>query len=167
LTGGILSFRTLEYVTREQQADAAGVAASAIQSHVDRPRATVNHALARLVEAGALERVGAGRAVRYRLARIRLPAPSETALPETQPPRAAPAWSNGACQLLAALSAPLGTREAITYQRRFVDDYQPNVTSMLPAALAAQLHAKGQSNDQQPAGTYARKVLKQLLIDLS
>ena len=43
----------------------------------------------------------------------------------------------------------------------------PNQTSLLPAALAEELLALGRARGQQPAGTYARKVLEQLLIDLS
>ncbi|MFC4274037.1 Fic family protein [Achromobacter aloeverae] len=61
----------------------------------------------------------------------------------------------------------MGTRHPVSYQRTFVDRYQPNASSLLPGTLAAELHGLGKSKDQQPAGTYARKVLEQLLIDLS
>ena len=53
------------------------------------------------------------------------------------------------------------------YDNRFVDDYVPNQSSLLPPALAADLFHAGRSPGQQPAGTYAREVLEQLLIDLS
>jgi len=68
---------------------------------------------------------------------------------------------------MAALTAPLGTRKPISYRRDFVDGYKPNETSLLPAAMAADLFERGRVKDQLPAGTYARKVLEQLLIDLS
>jgi DNA-binding IclR family transcriptional regulator len=55
------------FVARKAHA-ASGVAAAAITAHADRPRPSVNRALARLVEAGRLERLGAGRAVTYRIA---------------------------------------------------------------------------------------------------
>jgi hypothetical protein len=38
---------------------------------------------------------------------------------------------------------------------------------LLPPQLATDLFNAGRSRDQQPAGTYAREVLEQLLIDLS
>ena len=78
-----------------------------------------------------------------------------------------PGWSEHAAALRAQLQAPLGTRTPVSYQRRFVDSYRPNDSSLLPAELAAQLYTEGRSPGQQPAGTYARKVLEQLLIDLS
>ncbi len=61
----------------------------------------------------------------------------------------------------------MGTRIPVGYDNRFVDDYVPNQSSLLPPALAADLFHAGRSPDQQPAGTYAREVLEQLLIDLS
>lgn len=61
----------------------------------------------------------------------------------------------------------MGTRTPVSYQRKFVDDYHPNRSSLLPAALADSLLIEGRMQGQQPAGTYARKVLEQLLIDLS
>jgi len=76
-------------------------------------------------------------------------------------------WSSASQALRAELAAPLGTRKPISYQRQFVDDYRPNQSSLLPAGLAASLFAEGKMPGQQPAGTYARKVLEQLLIDLS
>ncbi|MFM0594214.1 MULTISPECIES: Fic family protein [Paraburkholderia] len=125
----------------------------------------MNRALARLVATGVLERNGAGRAVTYRISP--LPSATPTIAQDQQEARDSPAWCYQSTELVAALSAPLGTRKPVSYQRVFVDGYQPNVSSLLPASLAAQLQEKGKSKDQQPAGTYARKVLEQLLIDLS
>jgi hypothetical protein len=65
------------------------------------------------------------------------------------------------------LEVPLGLRTPVSYQRQFVDRYQPNESSLLPADLAGALHEQGRLQGQQPAGTYARRVLEQLLIDLS
>ena len=55
----------------------------------------------------------------------------------------------------------------MSYERAFVDGYIPNQSSLLPRALADALYAAGRAQGQQPAGTVARKVLEQLLIDLS
>ncbi|NHZ79009.1 Fic family protein [Massilia sp. CCM 8695] len=62
---------------------------------------------------------------------------------------------------------PLAARTPVTYRREFVDDYKPNSTFLLPPELAEELLALGHLPGQLPAGTYARKVLEQLLIDLS
>ena len=152
----------VDFVAKEQLADSIGVPARAIQAHIARPRPTVNRALVELTNAGRLERFGAGRSTVYRVpitAEV-VAAPVAQALPELP-------WSTSARALLAQLSQPLGVRQPVTYQRRFVDDYRPNESTLLPAGLASQLYEAGKSRDQQPAGTYARKVLEQLLIDLS
>jgi len=70
-------------------------------------------------------------------------------------------------QLLEYLNSPLTIREITGYDRSFVDDYIPNQTFLLPKELALTLMEEGKMIGQQPAGTYARKVLEQLLIDLS
>ena len=145
----------LAYVSQRQGVGSAGVSAGAIEAHVGRPRPTVNRALAVLVGAGRLSRHGAGRAVVYRVGQA--PEQGTGTVP----------WSPRARALMARLSEPLGTRKPVSYQRAFVDDYQPNLSSLLPAALARQLFEAGKSGHQWPAGTYARKVLEQLLIELS
>ncbi|WP_235579845.1 Fic family protein [Ramlibacter sp. Leaf400] len=62
---------------------------------------------------------------------------------------------------------PLTARDPVTYRRAFVDDYRPNESFLLPRDLADELADIGRLPEQMPAGTYARKVLEQLLIDLS
>lgn len=69
--------------------------------------------------------------------------------------------------LLEYLNLPLMAREITGYNRSFVDDYIPNETFLLPQDVASALMDEGKMAGQQPAGTYARKVLEQLLIDLS
>ncbi len=148
------------------------VAAGAIQAHLNEPRATVNRSLSRLVNGGQLKKSGAGRSVVYQpvfaapphdplVLYAREPAP-----PPTMGAAGFP-WSRDALPVIQALSAPLGTRSPVSYQRGFVGGYQPNASSLLPPSLAAGLAEAGRSKEQQPAGTYARKVLEQLLIDLS
>ena len=153
----------VDFVTMQQPpGSTTGVPAGAIEAHIGRPRATLNRALVALTSAGRLKRLGAGRSTVYRvpLTVEGLAAPIEQAQPELP-------WSARARALLAQLSTALGSRQPVSYQRSFVDDYKPNESSLLPARLASQLYEAGKSKDQQPAGTYARKVLEQLLIDLS
>lgn len=131
-------------------------------------RPTINRALRDLLASGFLKKLGDGRSTRYvatdaaKAARGGLPSPA--------PMPAGPGllqWSPAAMPLVATLRAPLGTRTPVGYESSFVDDYIPNQSSLLPPQLATDLFNAGRSRDQQPAGTYAREVLEQLLIDLS
>ncbi len=131
-------------------------------------RPTINRALRDLLVCGFLEKLGAGRSTRYvatvaaqtvlGAAPSATPASAETGLLQ---------WSPAALPLVTALRAPLGTRTPVGYESSFVGDYIPNQSSLLPPQLATDLFTAGRSRDQQPAGTYAREVLEQLLIDLS
>jgi Fic family protein len=145
----------------------AGASSSEIHARVGGSYATVGRLLERLVQERSLVRQGKARATRY------FPAPTDEQLTEDvqAPDRAtatvSPPWSAQARAVLDKLNRPLGVREPVTYQRRFVDDYAPNESFLLPRALAQTLAQEGRMAGQQPAGTYARKVLEQLLIDLS
>ena len=129
--------------------------------------ATVKRHLDKLVQARQLTRNGRARATRY------APAASSTRVEEPVGAYSAsvasvsPPWSADGLALLSALNQPLGARPPVTYRRAFVDDYIPNQTFLLKADLAHALAEEGRMQGQQPAGTYARKVLEQLLIDLS
>ena len=128
---------------------------------------TINRVMERLLSAGKVEREGRGRATRLRLA-IPPAGTIITGQPAPQPaPPAAPGFSERAAVLRDALRRPLGTRKPVSYRREFVDGYEANSTFLLPPGLADELANLGRMKDQQPAGTYARKVLEPLLIDLS
>lgn len=146
-----------------------GATAGELAAVLDRPRSTVNQALARLVEARLLERRGAGRATAYHLVAQQSELPAVT-----KPGRAAGPglttlihWSERARALQASLDRPPGSRSPVTYQREFVDRYRPNDTFLLPERLAQELFERGRLPGRLPAGTYARRVLEHLLIDLS
>ncbi len=134
-----------------------GAGARELTSHLGEPRSTVNQHVARLVNAGTVVREGSGPATVYRVS-VGQPVVARTL---------GPAWGKPARDLRAHLEAPIGLRTPVTYQRLFVDQYRPNESSLLPRDLATALHEQGRLQGQQPAGTYARHVLEQLLIDLS
>ncbi|MCX7255238.1 MAG: Fic family protein [Polaromonas sp.] len=170
-----LSSSILGYLTQRTSQGLAPVGADDIATQIGEKRPTVNRYLAALVASGALLRLGSGRATRYAIA-----APSTDTAPtaDTAPPVSSVSpvsetalsplpWSAAALELRAQLQAPIGTRTPVSYRRQFVDDYIPNQSSLLPANLADTLLASGRAQGQQPASTYARKVLEQLLIDLS
>lgn len=156
---------TLLSVLSQSPQSSAGVAAATGAS-----LATSKRRLDALVRNGQVQRTGRARATRYALPvshawRAEEPAspPVVTALPDP----AAPPWSGASRALRTSLLRPLLTRKPVSYQRRFVDDYVPNQTFLLGETHARALAAAGRMLGQQPAGTYARKVLEQLLIDLS
>lgn len=131
----------------------------------------VKRMLSKLVLERRIEVIGKARATRYRLPTTATPAAVEKTadrFPVTEAPgRLAPTWGAASLQLRRRLALPLAARSPVTYRREFVDDYKPNRTFLLPPELAEELSALGRMSEQLPAGTYVRKVLEQLLIDLS
>ncbi|MGY8525939.1 Fic family protein [Paracidovorax citrulli] len=77
------------------------------------------------------------------------------------------AWSAASLQLRAKLDVPTARRTPVGYQRSFVESYEPNGTFLLPQDVAEALYEEGRMQGQQLAGTYARRVLGSMLIDLS
>jgi len=131
-------------------------------------RPTINRALRDLLTAGFLEKPGDGRSTRYVATDAAKAALG--ASPSAAPTPAAPGllrWPPAALPLVEMLRAPLGTRTPVGYESSFVNNYLPNQSSLLPPQLATDLFNAGRSRHQQPARTYAREVLEQLLIDLS
>lgn len=155
-----LPMEILDYLRRQSARGVHRSSAEDITLHVNASRATVNRHLARMTAAGEVGKTGAGPATRYTLPAVRAIQPQAKR-------DSGFLFSPERKSLIAGLSAPIGTRKPVSYQRAFMDSYAPNQTSLLPPALAEELFAQGRARGQQPAGTYARKVLEQLLIDLS
>lgn len=150
---------------RRTQGSNPWISSSELLSEVNISWSTIKRHLDDLVRSGEVIREGKARATRYRLAgsnAARLPGSIAVSTPGV-----VPVWSTESQTLRQALLQPLGLRNAVTYQRTFVDNYVPNQTSLLPTSLATTLMEEGRMRGQQPAGTYARKVLEPLLIDLS
>lgn len=140
----------------------------ALEQALQASRPTINRALRALLATGFLEKLGDGRSTRYgatEAARAALGASSSAVPPPVGPGLLQ--WSPAVLQLVETLRAPLGTRIPVGYESSFVGDHVPNQSSLLPPQLATDLFNAGRGRDQQPAGTYAREVLEQLLIDLS
>lgn len=76
--------------------------------------------------------------------------------------------SEKAKAILKAIAIPAKQRKSVGYQFAFLDNYQPNKTFYLSSEERKMLRQTGiTSPDPQPAGTYARKILERLLVDLS
>ena len=140
----------------------------ALEQVLQASRPTINRALRDLLAAGLLEKLGDGRSTRYvatEAAKAAVRALPSAALMPARPGLLQ--WSPAVLPLVEAIRAPLGIRTPVGYESSFVGNYVPNQSSLLPPQLASDLFDAGRSRDQQPAGTYAREVLEQLLIDLS
>ncbi len=160
-----LEAEILEMLAARAGGGPLSLTSSQLATGLGKSSATVKRTLDRLVTAGQVHRHGSARATRYTLATPATPAAPLG--PSVGAAEARPAWSPASQTLRERLAVPLAAREPVSYRREFVDRYAPNTTSLLPESLAAALAAKGRMRDRQPAGTYARKVLEQLLIDLS
>lgn len=158
----------LNYLGQALAAGQAECAPEAITAALTAPRSTVNYHLARMAAAGSIQKRHGGPATRYALpvqanTAVASPLPGQTPLPTAK----AFQFSTGRQALIAKLTAPIGIRQPLSYQRAFVADYIPNQSALIPPAKAQALFEQGRTQGQQPAGTYARKVLEQLLIDLA
>ena len=103
---------------------------------------TVWRALKRLVDEGKLEVSGKGPATGYSLA--------------------------GVAVVHAHLQQPYNRRRPASYKKEFLDRYIPNKTFYLAEADRQRLREVGTPTASPlPAGTYARRILERLLVDLS
>lgn len=76
--------------------------------------------------------------------------------------------SSAGRQVLELVSRPEQQRQLIGYKRHFLEIYKPNNDSYLSDDEAEKLARIGKTSmPDQPAGTYAKKILHRLLIDLS
>jgi Fic/DOC family len=76
--------------------------------------------------------------------------------------------SDSGQEILNFVSQALHQRKPVSYNRDFLDQYKPNITTYLSLADLKSLDRIGKTRiSQEPAGTYAREILNRLLIDLS
>ncbi len=121
------------------------------------PRRTLQHHLHYLVEQGRAATAGQRRGMKY----FPASAPEATEA-ETLP------LSKAAREIQKYVLQPLTARKIVGYNRAFLDSYRPNKSAYLSEEERARLHETGAvPMGAQPAGTYARKILDRLLIDLS
>jgi fido (protein-threonine AMPylation protein) len=153
----------IEALRRFAEQGHSHVASSELANATGKSLATIKRLLDDLLAAGQVNRQGLGRATRYSL-RSDIP-PGKPAVDTSSPGELQ--WSPVSLGVRRRLAAPLAARAPVSYKRDFVDHYEPNKSWLIPEPLATELSNAGRMQGQQPAGTYARKVLEQLLIDLS
>lgn len=74
----------------------------------------------------------------------------------------------GAAVIRAHLQIPYNRRKAVKYDKTFIDRYVPNKTFYLPERDRKLLRGAGSPvGGPLPAGTYARRILERLLVDLA
>ncbi len=132
--------------------------------HPELARRTVQRWLSGSITQRKIVGVGEGRARRYAVA-----TPPSVTAPELSAvfPNAI-SLSLDSQEIWAYVNQPLMARKPVGYQWDFLESYQPNQSSYLPAPLRRQLWKMGDAGQAKlPAGTYGRTILNRLLIDLS
>jgi len=132
------------------------------------PLRTLQYRLKSLVTRNRLVMDGEGRWAKYRIsdfaARVRLA--ESAALTEVEEP-AIPLSEAGVSIRDYVRQVP-ENRRPVGYDRKFLDEYRPNVSFYLTERDRAHLAAVGRPQiAEQPAGTYAKQILSRLLIDLA
>jgi len=124
---------------------------------------TLQRRLATLAEGGKVAIEGVKRGTKY------FPAGCPQASSEADlKDRGSAIFSQTSKTVLKFLEKPLNTREKMSYNRGFLENYVPNETVYVPIDLRKRLQEAGKRFDEDlAAGTYARQISERLLIDLS
>lgn len=147
--------------------------------HEHGSRRTLQRRIDELLGAGRIQRSGKARATRYHVRKpgmkasppqepacVQVPAPGADLVREDMPG----ARETDPLQALRdCFREHHSLRRPAGYRREFLDSYAPNETAWLPENLRAHLRARGLPPDMQdmPPGTYARRVMDRLVIDLA
>ncbi len=135
------------------------------------PRRTLQYRLKALVDEERLVRDGKGRWARYRLPEPVRVLPGTVSLgPLTASTRFSSKipLSEAGEEIRDYVRKPVEAREPVGYDRSFLDRYRPNESFYLSESEREELLEYGMTEAvRQPAGTYAKKALNRLLIDLS
>lgn len=130
------------------------------------PPYTLHRRLAFLARGGKIYTEGKARALRYKLH----PAP-EREIEKKSTPNERKEFviplSEISENIQRKISQPLQARTPVGYNRNFLEEYRPNVTSYLSKPIQQRLLELGKTDGERPAGTYAREIFNRLLIDLS
>lgn len=128
---------------------------------------TLKRRLAALEEAGRIRRHGAGRATKY-IHGTPARAPSAPGQFQTPDGIVEIPLSQNSRDLFDYVSRPLAARRPCGYERRMLDDYEPNQTAYVPDRLKVELHRIGKPIVAERAGgTFIQDILNRFLIDLS
>ncbi len=122
---------------------------------------TLQRRLALLIKQGLVKAEGAGVSRQYSINQ-------NTTVIQEIPNHSESIFSLESQEICEKIHRPLIQRTPVSYQRRFLDAYQPNQTFYLPESMRQELFNVGKTQDfSNNAGTYIRKIYERLLIDLS
>lgn len=155
--------RELELITKVLRESNQDLSISEIQKQASlniEPR-TLLRRLDKLAAQKIIEKTGKNRGAAYKIVsnaqENNRPSDSEL-IPLTEESR----------ELLTLVDRPQTRRTPAGYNREFLEQYKPNITSYLTTAEKKKLAELGKTARQnEPAGTYAKDILQRLLIDFS
>ncbi len=125
-------------------------------------RRTLQRRLQQLIEQGAVKAVGKKRGTKYHL----LIEKTETSAAQTD--KSILPLTKVSEEIKREVSRPQQSRNPVSYNRAFLESYQPNINSYLTTKEKQNLGELGiTARINEPAGTYAKEILQRLLIDLS
>ena len=143
----------------------AGLSTSDISKHISFPinYRTLQRRLGNLSDDGLILKVGEKKARKYYSAKP----PKQQDIGHLTD-KTEGVFSSESQNILSFLDQPPHAREKMSYNRDFLDSYNPNKTAYVPKQLRTQLYQEGRRFDKAlAAGTYAREICQRLLIDLS
>jgi len=135
---------------------------------------TVRRLLSELRHEGKVIKSGAGPSTQYQVVRDEsnqpFQVPSQSVEEGASAYQIESVFKPDSLAIIKAIRQPVFTRKPVSYNKAWLQAYVPNQTFYLSAQQRAQLAVAGNRNTEkeiQPAGTYFRKILNRLLIDLS
>jgi len=128
-------------------------------------RRSLQRRLALLIKLGRIIVVGESRARRYKLPPEKKE-DNHTSTVDTKKEYKIP-LSQESEKVQLQVRQPIQARTPVGYNRKFLDEYRPNVTSYLPEPICKRFFELGKTDGDRPAGTYAREIFNRILIDLS
>ena len=125
------------------------------------PRRTLQRWLASLVKSNDLQTIGQARARRYIL--------SNAPIKQISSAQKTPfLLTKEGEEIRKQVTRPIHLRHPVSYNKAFLESYEPNHTHYLSEAIRKKLFTMGKvENGEYPAGTYARQIFHRLMIDLS
>lgn len=132
---------------------------------------TLQRRLAQMIKGGKLQAIGEGKSRRYAVISAAAgDAPKVAAkwMPNSVPAEYSIPLSREADQVRQYVQQKIQYRQPVGYERKFLDEYQPNKTFYLSEVTRKKFHQEGKLDYTHDAGsTYAKQILARLLIDLS
>lgn len=126
-------------------------------------RRSTQRRLALLIKQGRLNATGRGPNRRYHIH-----SPFSKSIADDSTEEVEIEISDASRVIQRAVTGPIQQRKPVGYNRKFLDEYEPNESFYLPQEVRTHLANIGRAiGEDLPAGTYVRTIFNRLLIDLS